>query len=193
MNRLWKRPCYLLHTHTHTHTAFHPIPSSRWWEQNLNLTSGGQIQEEDFGRQVDRGWREESYESKCLKGQRNSGRMTTVRFCQMCPPPACMLSHFSRVRLFATPWTAVHQAPLSMGFSRREYWSGLPWPPPGDLPDLMSPALAGMFFTTRATWEALIPSWPTPTQFLLQLQRLPAEEINNPWSCLHSIWKSRYW
>ena len=47
-----------------------------------------------------------------------------------------------------------------MGFSRQEYWSGLPFPPPGDLPDLgikpapfMSPALAGVFFTTNFTWE----------------------------------------
>ena len=42
---------------------------------------------------------------------------------------------FSHVRLFATPWTAACQAPLSMGFSRQEYWSGLPCPPPGDLPN----------------------------------------------------------
>ena len=41
----------------------------------------------------------------------------------------------SRVRLFATPWTLAHQAPLSMGFSRQEHWSGLPFLPPGDLPD----------------------------------------------------------
>ena len=41
----------------------------------------------------------------------------------------------SRVRLFATPWTVAHQAFLSMGFSRQEYWSGLPFPSPGDLPD----------------------------------------------------------
>ena len=40
----------------------------------------------------------------------------------------------SRVRLIATPWTVAHQAPLSMGFSMKEYWSGLPCPPPGDLP-----------------------------------------------------------
>ena len=53
----------------------------------------------------------------------------------------------SRVRLSVTPKTVAHQAPLSMGFSRREYWSGLPCPPPGDLPDsgiklasLVSPA-----------------------------------------------------
>ena len=41
----------------------------------------------------------------------------------------------SRVRLFATPWTVAHQVPLSMGFSRQEYWSGLPFPSPGNLPD----------------------------------------------------------
>ena len=46
-----------------------------------------------------------------------------------------MLSHFSRVQLCATPWTAARQAPLSMGFSRQEYWSGVPCPPPGTLPD----------------------------------------------------------
>ena len=42
---------------------------------------------------------------------------------------------FSHVQLFATPWTVAHQAPPSMGFSRQEYWSGLPFPSPGDLPD----------------------------------------------------------
>ena len=74
---------------------------------------------------------------------------------------ACMLSTLSRVQLFVTPWTVAHQAPLSTGFSRQEYWSGLPFPPPRDLPDLgikpMSlrfPALAGGFFTTRTTWKA---------------------------------------
>ena len=72
-----------------------------------------------------------------------------------------MLSHFSRVRLFATPWTVNHQAPLSTGFSRQGYWSGWLCPPPGDLPNprieptsLLSPALAGGSFTTSATWLA---------------------------------------
>ena len=46
-----------------------------------------------------------------------------------------MLSRFSCVQLFATPWTIAHQAPLSKGFSRQEYWSGLPRTPPGDLPN----------------------------------------------------------
>ena len=68
----------------------------------------------------------------------------------------CVLHRFSRVQLFVTLWTVACQAPLSMGFSRQEYWSGLPCPPPGDLPNpgvepacLMSPALAGEFFTTE--------------------------------------------
>ena len=47
----------------------------------------------------------------------------------------CMLSHFSRAPFFATPWTVAQQAPMSMRFSRKEYWSGLPSLPPGDLPD----------------------------------------------------------
>ena len=48
---------------------------------------------------------------------------------------ACVFSRFSRVTLCGTLWTVACQAPLSMGFSRQEYWSGLPFPPPGDLPD----------------------------------------------------------
>ena len=62
--------------------------------------------------------------------------------------------------IVCNPVDCSHQAPLSMGFSRQEYWCGLPCPPPGDLPDpgikpasLMSPALTGGFFTTGATWE----------------------------------------
>ena len=62
----------------------------------------------------------------------------------------------SRVRLFVTPWTIDPQAPLSMNFSRQEYWSGLPFSSPGDLPDPGiepdSPALAGGFFTIDALY-----------------------------------------
>ena len=76
---------------------------------------------------------------------------------------ASMLNHFNCVKLFATLWTVTHQASLFMGFSRQEYWSELPCPPPGDLPDLgiqpttlMSPALASRFFTTIPIGEAQI-------------------------------------
>ena len=61
-----------------------------------------------------------------------------------------------------TLWIVARQAPLSMGFSRQEYWSELPFPTPGDIPNpriepvsLMTPALAGGFVTTSASWEAL--------------------------------------
>ena len=67
-------------------------------------------------------------------------------------PQSCWLS--------ATPWPVASQAPLSMGLSRQESWSGVPCPPPGDLPNsgikpvaLMSPALASIFLTTSAPWE----------------------------------------
>ena len=73
-----------------------------------------------------------------------------------------MLSCFNHVWLCSTLWTVACQAPLSMGFSRLEYWSGLPFPSPGDLPipgiesvSLTSPALAGRFFITSTTSEGL--------------------------------------
>ena len=72
----------------------------------------------------------------------------------------CMLSCFNCVPLCVTLWTIACQAPLSMGFSRQGYWSGLPCSPPGDLPNpgieptsLTSYGLASRFFTTGATWE----------------------------------------
>ena len=71
-----------------------------------------------------------------------------------------MPSCFSCLQLFATPWTLSCQAPLSMRFSRQEYWARLPCPPPEDLPNpgtetsfLRSPVLAGGFLTACATWE----------------------------------------
>ena len=75
---------------------------------------------------------------------------------------ACMDAQLlSHVQLFATPWTIAHQAHLSMEFSRQEYWSGLPFPPPGDLPDPgvepTSPALAGGFFTAEPPGKYVIP------------------------------------
>ena len=79
----------------------------------------------------------------------------------MCMLLLLLLSRFSCVRLCVTPWTVACQAPLSMGFSRQEYWNHLPCPISGDLPDLgikpaflIPPALAGRFFTISTTWEA---------------------------------------
>ena len=80
----------------------------------------------------------------------------------------CMLSHVSHGQLVVTLWTVAHQAPLSMRFSRQEYCSGLPFPPPGNCPNpgieptsRMFPTLAGRFFTTSATWEATLYSTGT--------------------------------
>ena len=80
-----------------------------------------------------------------------------------------VLCCFSLVWLFATPWTAACPAPRSIGFSRQEYWSGLPCPPPGksffnsgiETTSPGSPALAGRFFTTGTTWER----WPLLPKF----------------------------
>ena len=74
-----------------------------------------------------------------------------------------MPSHFSCARLSVTLWTVACWAPLSMGFSSQEYWSGLLFPLAGALPNpgiepmsFMSPALADEFFTTTATWEVVL-------------------------------------
>ena len=71
------------------------------------------------------------------------------------------MKSLSHVRLFVTPWTVAYQAPLSMGFSRQEYWNGLPFPSPEDLPypgiepvSLTPPVLTGGSFTTSPTWKA---------------------------------------
>ena len=70
----------------------------------------------------------------------------------------------SRVRLFATPWTVGHQAPLPMGFSRQEYWSGVPFPSPGDLPDPgiepRSPALQADSLPTELSVKPLFMRTP---------------------------------
>ena len=90
---------------------------------------------------------------------RNTDTHFSHLFVSFCLYVTChMLSQFSRVWLWATLWTVDCQAPLSTGFPRQGYWSGLPCLPPGGLPDpgiepvcLTSPALAGRFFTTGAT------------------------------------------
>ena len=99
-------------------------------------------------------------------------------------PTACMLSHFSHVPLFVTPQTVTYQAPLSMGFSRQEYWSGLPFPPPVD------PLDPGI--------EPVSPVTPT-----LQTDSLPLEPPGKPlmpsicskithWQGGSRIWKKDY-
>ena len=88
----------------------------------------------------------------------NSSHEVAIEACYM--TCVCVLSHFSGVRHSVTLWTETVRLLCPWGFSRQEYWSGLSCPPPGDLHNpeikpisLMSPALAGRFFTTSTTWE----------------------------------------
>ena len=96
-----------------------------------------------------------------------------------------MLYSLSQFRLFGTPWTVVHQAPLSMGFPRQESWSGLPFPPPGDLPNPRikptSPALAGGFFTTEPAGKPFMkPLWrPNKSAYMRFPRTSPSTEMLN--------------
>ena len=96
----------------------------------------------------------------------------------------CCAYSLSCIQLFVTPWTVAHQAPLSMGFSRQEYWSGLPCPPPGDLPnsgiETRSPALQGDFLLSEPPGK----SKNTGVGSLSLLWgNFPTQELN--WSLLH--------
>ena len=82
-----------------------------------------------------------------------------VSLYKMVKDRACVLSH---ARFFATPWTIAHQAPLSIGFPRQEYWSGLPFPTPGDLPD------PGIKLTS-------------PVSLALKADSLPLSHQGSPW------------
>ena len=86
----------------------------------------------------------------------------------------CMLGHFSRVQLFGTQWTVACQAPLSMGFSRQEHWSGLPGSPLGDLPDPGS----------KTTSLCLLP---------LQAGSLPRVPLRKPEMSVHTSQKIHKW
>ena len=101
----------------------------------------------------------------------------------------CVCTHSRMVWLFVTPWTAAHQAPLSMEFSRQEYWSGLPFPIPRDVPNPgiepvspVSPALEGRFSTTKP---------PGKPEIFLKHLRTGAFELWYWRRCLRVSWTSR--
>ena len=110
------------------------------------------------------------YGSDMLSNQNPSGKKVCLL---LIVPPAslvgvavCVLSQFSHVQLFVTLWTVARKAPLSLGFPRQEYCSGLPFPSPRDLPNpgtesafSASPALAGKFFTTEPPKKPEISVW----------------------------------
>ena len=84
-----------------------------------------------------------------------------------------------RVRLFATPWTVAHQAPLSMGFSRQEHWSGLPFTSPGDLPN---PGFKPASLTSNLHWQTgslpLSDTWEALRMAILEKRTLGKRDIN---------------
>ena len=96
---------------------------------------------------------------------------------------ACVLSHFSCVWIFVTQWTIACQAPLFMGFSRQGYWSGLPFPPSGDLPD---PGIEPMSLMSSALWvcvcecsvvsESFVTLWAVACQDPLSMD-FPGKDI----------------
>ena len=94
----------------------------------------------------------------------------------------CVLSHFSCVQLFTTLWTVAYQAPLSMGFPRQEYWSGLPCPPPGDLPD---PGIK-LSSTVSLHWrQILYPLSHLGSPYMLDINLL--SDIWFPWLFLNTL------
>ena len=111
-------------------------------------------------------------------------------------------SHFSHFWLWVTLWTVAWQVPLYMEFSRQKYWSGLPCPPPGDLPDpgikptsLMSPALAIGFCTTSAPWEApWVKEVYAKTPILLySTGNIPLFYSNSKWTIIYKNVESLCW
>ena len=90
-------------------------------------------------------------------------RRPACPFFQSCGPQTCFLvcHKSSCILLFAILWTVAHQTPLTMGLSQQEYWSGLPFPPPGDLPDPGIELVSLMSTCTglQRPWEALIKNW----------------------------------
>ena len=104
---------------------------------------------------------------------------------------ACMLSHSSHVQLFVTPWTVVLQAPLFMGFSKQEYWSGLPCPPPGDLPrpgiEPVSPALQLDSYPTEPPGKPLFALCFSQVELLNSWPAVPS-----PTSMSNLLYRSRY-
>ena len=100
---------------------------------------------------------------------------------------ACMLNCFSRIWLLVTPMDSSLPACSDQGFSRQEHWSGLPCPPPGDLPNpgiisasLTSPTLADGFFTTNPTWKAYNTHNIAITNFFLVCKSFPKSYSSQP-------------
>ena len=125
----------------------------RWWAMRSGLSARYTLPPQVAAHEL-RVWEELAQKRQQISflDEPSSSEVSFHSLFQQC---VCMLSHFSCVYLFATLWTIAYQVPLSMGFSRHEYWSGLLCPPLRDLPDpriepasLKSLALVSRFFAT---------------------------------------------
>ena len=149
-------PCLPPHTIIYRVSLFHPFSQGRVWSHLwclsctvtwCNFTNRSHLKQKSwltfFYRHSFSTWCSFSFQVPTSEIVNPSSELL-LRLSHTC---ACMLSHFSRIRLFGTPWTVPCQAPLSMGFCRQEYRSGLPFHSPGDLHNIgiepASPALAG--------------------------------------------------
>ena len=109
-----------------------------------------------------------------------------------------MLSHFSHIQLFGTPWTVTRQAPLSMRFPRQEYWGGLPCPPPGDLTDPEIESDSHVFcIGNRGPLQLAPPGKALPSEYLLEfnfsLSRLIVVKFNAYLNHLESLQNDTGW
>ena len=95
----------------------------------------------------------------------------------------CVLSCISYVQVFAAPWTVAHQAPLSMGFSRQEHWSGLPCPPPGDHP---KPCLLHILHWQAGSLPRKLKTWPFGEHIWVAW----AHSLSDPFSQFSSVAQS---
>ena len=107
------------------------------------------------------------------------------RFCYPLHSSVHVVVHFSHVWLFATRWTVAHQAPLSMEFSRQEYWSGLPFPPPGHLPDPGTEPMSLMSLALASRSSLLVPPGKPNTDFCFTLT-LPS--LSDAYSNSSLVW-----
>ena len=129
-----------------------------------------------------------------------------MRTLETCSLSFCCCLVASVMSDFVTPWTVAHQTPLSIGPSRQEYWSGLPCPPPGDLPhpgiepeSLISPALAGAFFATHHLGNPIetvgVSHSESPGRYNAHLNwsrwRVLDEYRSLVWQCNCTYWFSR--
>ena len=166
----------------------HPTPDSRLPEPVRALKGARSLPERVSHTPWDTGL-SGSGQSSSVEGGALGDPVTGVRVVGELNEHACVLSGFSRVWLFVTPWTVAHQAPLSMGFSKQDYWSGLACPPPGGLPD---PGIEPTSLMSPAEQHYLLKEYPTPPQQAERHRGLRVHRLCKPALNLSAISQERW-